>query len=213
MSTARNQAETIALGLLQCGAVRWMQGKPFVWASGWNSPIYCDNRIALSIPSFRKQVTLALVENIQSQYPQATGIAAVATGAIAQGALVADALNLPLVYVRPAPKAHGLGNQIEGKLEPHLRWVMLEDLVSTGGSSLHALEAMRAAGAEVLGMTAIFTYGFVQAEEAFKHHRCTLSTLLDYPTLLNVAREKGLLPESMVPSLQRWRENPAAWTF
>ncbi len=209
----REQAETIALGLLQCGAVRWMQTKPFVWASGWNSPIYCDNRIALSIPKFRKEVTKAIADSIRNHYPKATGIAAVATGAIAQGALVADALELPLVYVRPAPKAHGLGNQIEGLLNTNLQWVMLEDLISTGGSSLHALDAMRAAGADVLGMTAIFTYGFPQAKQAFEQHECTLNTLLDYPTLLSVAQKKGLLPEHMMPSLQRWRENPAGWTF
>jgi orotate phosphoribosyltransferase len=202
---------SIAEYLLQSKAVKLEPAKPFTWASGWKSPIYCDNRITLSFPEIRTAIRNAFVEKIKQNYPEAEVIAGVATGAIAQGALVAEAMNLPFVYVRSAPKKHGMENLIEGMLHSGQKVVVIEDLVSTGGSSLQAVEALRKAGAEVLGMVAIFTYGFLSAEENFKIANCRLITLTNYMKLLDLALETGYIKADQLDVLKQWRQNPSEW--
>jgi orotate phosphoribosyltransferase len=197
--------------LLQSKAIKLEPTKPFTWASGWKSPIYCDNRITLSFPEIRNSIRNAFAEKIKQLYPNVEVIAGVATGAIAQGALVADVLNLPFIYVRSAPKKHGTENLIEGVVHAGQKVVVIEDLISTGGSSLQAVEALRSAGAEVLGMLAIFTYGFPVAEENFKNHQVTLDTLTDYLKLLYLALETGYIKIDQLDILQQWRRNPDKW--
>jgi orotate phosphoribosyltransferase len=197
--------------LLQSKAIKLEPAKPFTWASGWKSPIYCDNRITLSFPEIRDCIRDGFVEKVKQLYPQADVIAGVATGAIAQGALVADKLQLPFVYVRSAPKSHGTENLIEGSLTAGQKVVVIEDLISTGGSSLQAVEALRKAGVEVLGMLAIFTYGFPVAENNFKSHDVTLHTLTNYMNLLDQAVATGYIKEEQVEILKEWRKSPDTW--
>lgn len=202
---------TLAASLLQIKAVRLQPDSPFTWASGWLSPIYCDNRKVNSYPEVRTFVKQELVRTIIAEFPEAEAIAGVATGAISQGALVADALGLPFAYVRPKPKDHGMGNQIEGELAAGTKVVVVEDLISTGGSSLKAVEALRAAGIEVVGMVASFTYGFPVAEEAFSAAGVRLLTLTDYDHIIAAAVETGYVSPSDVELLKQWRRDPAAW--
>jgi orotate phosphoribosyltransferase len=203
--------KTIADHLLQIKAIKLEPAKPFLWASGWLSPIYCDNRLVLSYPETRNIVRQAFLDLIKELYPSVTLVAGVATGAIAHGMLVADKLNLPFAYVRPAPKSHGLSNLIEGRVTAGDKVVVIEDLVSTGKSSLAAVETLRAAECEILGMLAIFTYGFDAALKSFSEYSCRLHTLTDYNTLINLAGEKGLVGEEQLETLDEWRRDPAHW--
>ena len=197
--------------LLQSKAIKLEPAKPFTWASGWKSPIYCDNRITLSFPEIRTAIRDAFAGKISQHYPDVDVIAGVATGAIAQGALVAEAMNLPFAYVRSAPKKHGMENLIEGIVKPGQKVVVVEDLISTGGSSLQAVDALRKAGAEVLGMVAIFTYGFAIAEDNFKASNCKLITLTNDMELLDLAVETGYLKAEQLDVLKQWRKNPDTW--
>ncbi|WKK83481.1 orotate phosphoribosyltransferase [Marivirga arenosa] len=204
-------ARAISLELLDVGAIKIRPNEPFKWASGWNSPIYCDNRLALSFPETRTIIKHYLADVIRSTYPDAQGIAGVATAGIPQGALVAESLDLPFMYVRSKPKGHGMENLVEGKIEKGQKIVMVEDLVSTGGSSIKAAEAIKAAGAEVLGMAAIFTYGFDVAHENFKKAEIKLVCLSDYTHLLDEALAKKLIQPDELETLSEWRENPSEW--
>jgi orotate phosphoribosyltransferase len=204
-------AKKTAVHLLESKAVILQPTDPFTWASGWKSPIYCDNRVTLSYPSVRDYIKEAFKQTILEQFDSPDLIAGVATGAIAQGALVADLMELPMIYVRASAKGHGRQNLIEGRMEPGQRVVVLEDLVSTGGSSLKAVEAIREAGAVVEGMVAIFTYGFPVATVAFEKAGIKLFTLSNYNTLIEMALETGYIQESQVELLSRWREEPSTW--
>lgn len=197
--------------LLKVKAIKLQPANPFTWASGWKSPIYCDNRKTLSYPSLRNFVKIEISRLILEKFGQVDAIAGVATGAIPQGALVADELNLPFVYVRSKPKDHGLENLIEGELRPGMKVVVIEDLVSTGGSSLKAVEALRQNGCEVIGMVASFTYGFQVAVEAFKAANVKLLTLTNYETVLKVALDTDYIAEEDIEVLQAWRKDPANW--
>jgi orotate phosphoribosyltransferase len=203
--------KNVAEKLLKIKAVKLQPNNPFVWASGWNSPIYCDNRKTLSYPQIRNYIKIELTRLIMELYPDVEVIAGVATGAIAQGALVADALGLPFVYIRPTPKDHGLENVIEGDLRPKQKVVVIEDLISTGGSSLKAVEAIRKDGSEVLGMLAIFTYGFPIAEQKFKHAKVKLTTLCSYDAVLNEALSTNYIAPEDIETLQEWRKSPETW--
>lgn len=204
-------ARLLAEKLLRIKAVKLQPGNPFVWASGWNSPIYTDNRRTLSYPDVRSFIKTELTRLILENFADADAVAGVATGAIAQGALVADELNLPYVYVRATPKDHGLENLIEGDLRQGQRVVVIEDLVSTGKSSLKAVEAIRNAGCEVVGMVALFTYGFPVAEANFEEAGVKLLTLCNYNAMLEVALETKYISESDIATLRRWRNDPATW--
>ena len=197
--------------LLKISALKLQPANPFVWASGWNSPIYTDNRRTLSYPEMRSFIKLELSRLIMENFPEVDAVAGVATGAIAQGALVADELNLPYVYVRSTPKDHGLENLIEGDLRPGQKVVVVEDLVSTGKSSLKAVEAIRNAGCEVVGMVALFTYGFPVAEANFAEANVRLLTLSDYNAMLEVALETEYITEDDIETLHNWRTDPANW--
>jgi orotate phosphoribosyltransferase len=197
--------------LLQIKAIKLQPSKPFTWASGWKSPIYCDNRMTLSFPEIRSYIRDSFADRVRQLYPAAGLIAGVATGAIAHGALVADRLAMPFVYVRSGAKDHGLGNRIEGHFEPGQKAVVIEDLISTGGSSLGAVRALREAGVDVLGMIAIFTYGFSRAEEAFAAEGCRLDTLSNYSVLVDRAAETGYITQGDVETLRDWRREPAEW--
>ncbi len=197
--------------LLQCKAVILEPTKPFTWASGWQSPIYCDNRITLSYPEIRDFIKEAFKTSIENKFETPDLIAGVATGAIAQGALVADAMDLPMVYVRPSAKGHGRQNLIEGRLSAGQKVVVVEDLISTGGSSLKAVEALREAGAEVLGMVAIFSYGFELAVDNFLKAGVDLYTLTSYHVLIETALDSGAIQQDQVEMLQQWRKNPSQW--
>lgn len=201
----------LAEKLLKISAIKLQPENPFVWASGWNSPIYTDNRKTLSYPSVRSFIKVELCRIIMENFQEADAIAGVATGAIAQGALVADTLGLPYVYVRSTPKDHGLENLIEGNLKPGQKVVVIEDLISTGGSSLKAVEAIRAAGCEVVGMAAIFTYGFPIAIEKFKEAGVTLLTLSNYNSMLEAALETNYIKEEDIETLKEWRKDPSIW--
>ncbi len=198
--------------LLQIKSIKLDPANPFKWASGWNSPIYCDNRKTLSFPKVRNFLKNEFSDIIKEKYPDVEVIAGVATGAIAIGVLVADILDLPFVYVRPKPKDHGMGNQIEGVLLPGQKVVVVEDLISTGSSSLKAVSALREAQSEVLGMLAIFSYKFPLAEENFKKNNCELTTLSDYPALIDLAVDSGLISEVQLETLKKWRKDPGSWT-
>lgn len=202
----------LAEKLLGISAIKLQPENPFTWASGWNSPIYTDNRKTLSYPEIRTFIKVELCRMIMERFPQVDAVAGVATGAIAQGALVADELNVPYVYVRSSPKDHGLENLIEGNLIPGQKVVVIEDLISTGKSSLKAVEAVRNAGCEVVGMAAIFTYGFPEAEEAFRNAGVELCTLGNYNAMLEVAVETEYIRASDVETLKKWRTNPSEWT-
>ncbi len=197
--------------MLAIKAVKLQPAQPFTWASGWKSPIYCDNRKTLSFPELRSFVKLELARLVLEKYPEATVIAGVATGAIAQGALVAEELHLPFVYVRSSPKDHGLGNTVEGDLQPGAKVVVIEDLVSTGSSSLKAVEALRQAGAQVLGMLASFTYSFPVATEKFREAGVELTTLCNYESILEAALEIHYITDGDMATLREWRQDPAAW--
>lgn len=197
--------------LLQIKAVKLQPSNPFTWASGWKSPIYCDNRKLMSYPAIRNFVKLEFARLILEKYPQANAVAGVATGAIAPGALVADALGLPFVYIRSTPKDHGLENLIEGDLKPKQKVVVIEDLVSTGGSSLKAVEAIRRDGSDVIGMLALFTYGFPLALQRMKDARVELTTLCTYDAILDEALRTDYIDESELEILQDWRRDPENW--
>jgi orotate phosphoribosyltransferase len=201
----------VAEKLLKIKAVKLQPSSPFTWASGWKSPIYCDNRKTLSYPPLRNFIKLELSRIIREKYEQVDAIAGVATGAIAQGAMVAEELGLPFVYVRSSPKDHGLENRIEGDLKPGMKVVVIEDLISTGASSLKAVEAIRADGSEVIGMLAIFTYGFAIADKAFKKAKVELTTLSDYNAVLEIALATNYIHESELNALQEWRKSPSTW--
>jgi orotate phosphoribosyltransferase len=203
--------QVLAKKLLQVRAIKLQPANPFVWASGWSSPIYCDNRKTLSYPVIRNFIRLELARTIIENYDTVEAIAGVATGAIAQGAMVADALNLPFVYVRSTPKDHGLENLIEGDLKVGAKVVVVEDLISTGGSSLKAVEAIRNSGCHVVGMVAIFTYGFPMATERFKEAKVKLITLCNYDAVLDEALKTEYIDESEIKTLQEWRRDPANW--
>nr|WP_308570258.1 orotate phosphoribosyltransferase [uncultured Prevotella sp.] len=206
-----NLKKVFASKLLQIKAIKLQPNDPFTWASGWKSPFYCDNRKTLSYPELRIFVKLEFAHSVQKYFPDAEAIAGVATGAIPQGALVADALNLPFVYVRSKPKNHGLENLIEGELKQGTKVVVLEDLVSTGNSSLKAVEALRKYGCEVIGMLASYTYGFPIAQKAFQDADVPLYTLTDYDHVVAEALETGYIKDSDVELLHQWRKDPANW--
>jgi len=209
----KKKEKVVAKHLLQIKAIKLEPANPFLWASGWRSPIYCDNRLVLSFPETRDYIRDTFCELINSQYPSVSLIAGVATGAIAHGAIVADRLDLPFAYVRPAPKTHGLSNMVEGKVTEEDRVVVIEDLVSTESSSLSAVEALRSCGCEVMGMLAIFTYGFDIAAESFRKHSCELHTLTNYNALIEVAEDIGIIDKDHLETLNEWRKNPAGWGF
>lgn len=197
--------------LLKIKAIKLQPDNPFTWASGWKSPFYCDNRKTLSYPALRNFVKLELSRLVMENFPDCDAIAGVATGAIPQGALVADELNLPFVYVRSKPKDHGLENLIEGELRPGMRVVVVEDLISTGGSSLKACEAIRRDGCEVAGMVASYTYGFDVAKEAFRAANVELLTLTNYEAVVETAVATGYIRPDDVAVLHEWRKDPAHW--
>lgn len=201
----------VAETLLEIKAIKLSPNDHFTWASGWFSPIYCDNRKLLSYPKARKLVYEAFAEVIAAKYPEADIIAGVATGAIAHGVLAAEAMGKPFIYVRSAPKGHGLTNQIEGEYKAGMKVVVVEDLISTGGSSLSAVEALRSAGCEVLGMVAIFSYQFPLSVDNFKKADCELTTLSDYTTLIEVAEKQNYIKASDVETLKEWRKSPDTW--
>lgn len=197
--------------LLKVKAIKLQPSNPFTWASGWKSPIYCDNRKLMSYPQIRNFLKVEFARIILEKYPQTDAIAGVATGAIAPGALVADVLGLPFVYIRSSPKDHGMENLIEGDLKPKQKVIVIEDLVSTGGSSLKAVEAIRSNGSDVLGMIAIFTYGFQHSVDAMHEARVELTTLCNYDAILDEALATDYIDESELKTLQDWRKDPENW--
>ncbi len=204
-------AAEVAADLLKIGAIKLSPEKPFTWASGWKSPIYCDNRLSLSYPDVRSKIKTALSLAISNSFDGIDVIAGVATAGIPQGALVAEELGLPFIYVRSKSKGHGLQNMIEGKIEEGQKVLLVEDLVSTGGSSLAAAEALREAGAEVVGMVAIFTYGFQVSEDNFKEKGVDLVVLSDYHHLLDHAQDERMFENEVLKTLKEWREGPGNW--
>ena len=197
--------------LMDIKAIKLQPNDPFTWASGWKSPIYTDSRKTLGHPSLRSFVKLELCHVIQEQFPEAEAVAGVATGAIAQGVLVAEELGLPYCYVRPKPKDHGMGNQVEGEIKKGSKVIVVEDLISTGGSSLKAVAALREYGVEVIGMVASFTYGFPVAEEAFREAGVKLITLSNYDAVIEQAAETGYIKEEEKAVLAEWRKDPSVW--
>ena len=206
-----NSANKTAELLLQINAIKLKPENPFTWASGWKSPIYCDNRILLSYPVVRNFVREEMARQVEKLYGKPDIIAGVATGAIGIGILVAEAMGLPFIYVRPEPKSHGRQNQVEGHLESEQNVVVIEDLISTGKSSLNAVNALKDAGAVVKGMLAIFTYGFDVAEENFEKADIVLNTLSDYEHLIHQASKTNYIKEENLQTLLQWRTNPAQW--
>ncbi len=204
-------AKKTAEYLLQIKAIKLQPSNPFTWASGWKSPIYCDNRKTLSFPEVRAYIRDSFATMVNELYPRAELIAGVATGAIAHGALAADKLGLPFIYVRSEAKEHGLGNQIEGFFEKGQKVVVIEDLISTGGSSLAAVKALREAGCDVLGMLAIFTYEFKKASDGFEAAGCKLNTLSNYSVLVDTALKTDYIGASDVETLKKWRVDPSVW--
>lgn len=211
MLHTNDTAKQIAESLLQIKAIKLQPEQPFTWASGWKSPIYCDNRIALSHPKVRTFIRQALVQSIEKKYGRPDVIAGVATAAIAQGALVAEAMGLPFVYIRSSPKDHGRENLIEGELLPGQSAVVIEDLISTGKSSLKAVQAIRDAGCLVKGLVSIFTYGFEEAENNFAKAQCPVHSLCDYNLLLQQAIKSNYIKQSDLATLEQWRVNPSEW--
>ncbi len=207
----KDTAEKTAELLLQINAIKLNPTTPFLWASGWKSPIYCDNRLTLSFPAIRNYIRDEFSKNIEKQFGKPDVIAGVATGAIGIGVLVAESLGLPFVYVRPEPKKHGRQNQVEGFLQSGQNVVVVEDLISTGNSSLLAVEALRAEGANVKGMAAVFNYGFDVAAKNFKNANLDLYTLSDYENLLKLAVEKMYITEKEEKTLSKWRKKPETW--
>jgi|TARA_A100001011_G_scaffold197993_1_gene206314 orotate phosphoribosyltransferase len=207
-STAKKVAEY----LLQIKAIKLEPKNPFIWASGWQSPIYCDNRITLSYPNIRRFLSLAIANEIKRKYPETKAIAGVATGAIGLGMLVAETLDLPFIYVRPQPKKHGRQNQIEGQYDIYAPTVVVEDLISTGKSSLQAIDALRNANINVLGMLALFSYEFDIAEANMKEAEVELTTLSGYNTLIETAVATGYIEPQQEEVLKQWRKTPAHWS-
>ncbi len=203
--------KAVAEKLLQINAIKLNPLQPFTWASGWKSPIYCDNRKVLSFPYIRDFVKSEMCNVLFSEFPEAGMLAGVATAGIAWGAMAADQLKLPYIYVRPKPKEHGLGNQIEGYYEKGQKVVVIEDLVSTGKSSLQVVDVLREAGLEVVGMVAIFTYQFPVAAEAFEKYKLPFKALTNFPVLIDLAIEKGIVSADNQEAILKWRENPAEW--
>lgn len=206
-----NHADRIAQYLLSINAVRLNTTQPFTWSSGWKSPIYCDNRLILSYPEIRTYVKEAFADLIQTHFPDAEGIAGVATAGIAHGALIADVMQKSYVYVRTSPKSHGLKNMIEGRIEPEKSYVVVEDLISTGGSSLKVIEALQDAGVKVAGTVAIFSYGFPEATQAFAEKNIPLFTLSQLPALLQQAVAMQYLQPDAWDTIMEWQQNPAQW--
>ncbi len=204
--------KAVAEKLLQISAIKLSPQQPFTWASGWKSPIYCDNRKVLSFPYIRDFIKSEMCSVIFEEFPDADVLAGVATAGIAWGAMAADQLKLPYVYVRPKPKEHGLGNQIEGNLQKGQKVVVVEDLISTGKSSLQVVDVLKAAGVEVIGMVAIFTYGFPAADNAFNTAAIALKTLTNYPTLIDLAIDKGIITGEQQKTLLNWSADPANWS-
>jgi len=203
--------KAVAEKLLQTGAVKLSPQQPFTWASGWKSPIYCDNRKVLSFPYIRDFIKSEMCNVIFEKFPDADLLAGVATAGIAWGAMAADQLKLPFAYVRPKPKEHGMGNQIEGAYEPGQKTVVIEDLISTGKSSLQVVDVLRNAGVEVVGMVSIFNYGFDVANKAFEEKNCSFISLTNYPTMISLAIEKGIVAKEMEAVLMQWSADPANW--
>lgn len=208
----KKTASEVATKLLQIQAIRLQPEKPFTWASGWKSPIYCDNRLSLSYPEIRSYIKRNLVKAIHAFFPKVEAIAGVATAGIPQGALIADQLDLPFIYVRSKAKGHGMENMIEGKVTPGQKVVVIEDLVSTGGSSLKAVKDLKDAGFEVLGMVAIFTYGFDLAKQNFKDADVKLVCLSDYSAMLPQALANDYIDDDTLASLVEWRKDPGSWS-
>ncbi|WP_291779709.1 orotate phosphoribosyltransferase [Cecembia sp.] len=204
-------AAQVAAKLLQIEAIRLQPENPFTWASGWKSPIYCDNRLSLSYPEVRSFIKENLVKAINANFKDVAGIAGVATAGIPQGALIADSMNLPFLYVRSKPKEHGMGNMIEGKVSPGQKIVVVEDLVSTGGSSLKAVQDLKNAGFDVLGMVSIFTYGFDVAKNNFNEAKVKLICLSDYASMLPQALADDYIDDQTLASLVEWRKSPESW--
>lgn len=204
-------AKKVAGYLLDIKAIKLSPEDPFKWSSGWNSPIYCDNRLSLSFPKIRSEIKEHLADGIKKMFPEVESIAGVATAGIPQGALVADILDIPFIYVRSKPKGHGMENMIEGKVTPGQKVVLIEDLISTGGSSLKAAEALRASNYEVLGMGAIFTYGFDIAEKNFEEAGVDAFCLSNYNQMLGQAQSMGYIQPDQLETLSNWRENPDTW--
>ena len=207
----KNTAKKTAEVLLHINAIKLSPNAPFTWASGWKSPIYCDNRLVLSYPAIRNYIKSELAKNIENLYGKPDVIAGVATGAIGIGALVADDLGLPFVYVRPEAKKHGRQNQIEGRLEKGQNVVVVEDLISTGKSSLNAVEALKSAAVNVIGMAAIFTYGFERSKTNFEEKNIELHTLSNYEALLEQALDTGFINDKELNVLSQWNSNPSEW--
>lgn len=203
--------KAVAEKLLQINAIKLNLAQPFTWASGWKSPIYCDNRKALSFPYIREFVKSEMCNVVFEEFPDGELMAGVATAGIPWGAMAADQLKLPYIYVRPKPKEHGLGNQIEGYFTPGQKVVVIEDLVSTGKSSLQVVDVLKEAGLNIVGMVSIFTYGFPIAKEAFEKAGVAYRSLTDYPTLIELAVEKGIVNAEEQDILLKWREDPANW--
>ena len=208
---AKTDEKVIAEKLLQAGAVKLSPEQPFTWASGWKSPIYCDNRKLLSFPYIRDFIKSELCNVVFEAYPEADAIAGVATAGIPWGALVADQLKLPFVYVRAKPKAHGMGNQVEGKLEKGWKVVMIEDLISTGISSLDAVRVLKSENVEVEAVVSIFNYGFQKAIDAFAAEQTAYKSLTNYGALIELAKAKGTIQEADEEKLLEWRESPSTW--
>lgn len=204
-------SQRLAHYLLEIEAVKINVDNPYTWASGWKSPIYCDNRKSLSFPAIRDFIKTTLVEMVAHHYPNTNAISGVATAGIPHGAILADALGVPFSYVRSAPKSHGMSNQIEGLIHDNAQILVIEDLISTGKSSLQAIDALRQAGHHVIGMLGLFTYGFPAAREAFSQADCTLHTISSYPVLLEVALQQGYITSTQMETLDRWRQNPSDW--
>lgn len=204
--------KAVAEKLLQINAIKLSPQEPFTWASGWKSPIYCDNRKVLSFPYVRDFVKSEMCSVIFEKFPDADILAGVATAGIAWGAMAADQLKLPYVYVRPKPKEHGLGNQIEGNLEKGQKVVVIEDLISTGKSSLQVCDVLKAAGVEIIGMVSIFNYGFTVADKAFEAAGVPFTSLTNYPTLIELAIEKGIVTADQQKTLLNWSADPANWS-
>lgn len=211
MNVTNDTALKVAEFLLQIKAIKLNNAEPFTWASGWKSPIYCDNRKTLSYPPIRTYIRQQYVDKIREAFGSPDVIAGVATGGIAQAALIAQEMDLPMIYVRSSSKGHGLQNQIEGAIEKGQKVVVIEDLISSGMSSLKAVEALREFGAEVVGMVAIFTYGFDVAKKNFEDYNCTLETLTDYEHLLEIALSTSYIKKDDIASLKEWRANPSTW--
>lgn len=207
----KSNEKAVAEKLIQVQAVKLNLEEPYTWASGWKSPIYCDNRKVLSFPYVRDFIKSELCSVIFEQFPEADALAGVATAGIAWGAMAADQLKLPYMYVRPKPKEHGMGNQIEGSFEPGQKVLVIEDLISTGKSSLQVCDVLTAAGLEITGMVSIFTYGFPQAADAFANAGIRLISLTNYEVLINLAIEKGMVDENQLKNLLNWRNKPADW--